>query len=88
MGGAERGSRSDPDALAQARGVPMHLYTGSSSDFNLGRTRNRFKSAILHAEAHTQRLYNLLLTNPELASMIETTVMKATNHSMRSDAEG
>ena len=46
----------------------------------------KFKSAILDTEAHTQRLYNLLLTNPELAAMIEHEVMKATYHSMRDDA--
>jgi type I restriction enzyme R subunit len=48
----------------------------------------KFKSAILDTEAHTQRLYDLLLTNPELAAMIEHEVMKATYHSMREDAEG
>ncbi|MGI9119366.1 MAG: hypothetical protein ACR2G7_04470 [Acidimicrobiales bacterium] len=46
--------------------------------------RNR-DSAILDTEAHTQRLYDLLLTNPELAAMIEAEVMKATYHSMRHD---
>lgn len=43
----------------------------------------KFKTAILDTEAHTERLYNLLLTNPELAAMIEAEVMKATYHSMR-----
>ena len=46
----------------------------------------KFKSAILDTEAHTQRLYNLLLTNPELAAMIESEVMKATYHSMRNES--
>jgi type I restriction enzyme R subunit len=45
----------------------------------------KFKSAILDTDAHTQRLYNLLLTNPELAAMIEAEVMKATYHSMREE---
>lgn len=43
----------------------------------------KFKSAILDTEEHTQRLYHLLVTNPELAAMIEAEVMKATYHSMR-----
>ncbi|MBA3652576.1 MAG: type I restriction endonuclease subunit R [Actinobacteria bacterium] len=47
----------------------------------------KFKSAILDTEAHTERLYNLLLTNPELAAMIEHEVMKATYHSMRDEGE-
>lgn len=47
----------------------------------------KFKSAILDTEAHTQRLYNLLLTNPELAAMIEHEVMKSTYHSMRDESE-
>lgn len=48
----------------------------------------KFKSAILDTEAHTQRLYDLLLTNPELAAMIEAEVMRATYHSMRADGRG
>jgi type I restriction enzyme, R subunit len=47
----------------------------------------KFKSAILDTEAHTERLYNLLLTNPELAGMIEKEVMTATYASMREDAD-
>lgn len=46
----------------------------------------KFKSAILDTEAHTERLYNLLFTNPQLAAMIEREVMKATYHSMRDEA--
>jgi type I restriction enzyme R subunit len=43
----------------------------------------KFKSAILSTESHTQRLYDLLLTNPELAKMIEAEVMRSTYDSMR-----
>ena len=43
----------------------------------------KFKSAILDTEAHTERLYNLLLSKPELAALIEHEVMKATYHAMR-----
>jgi type I restriction enzyme R subunit len=46
----------------------------------------KFKNAILDTEAHTERLYNLLLTNPELAAMIEHDIMKSTYHAMRDDA--
>lgn len=42
---------------------------------------------VYQSEAHTERLYNLLLTNPELAAMIEAEVMKATYHSMRDDGD-
>lgn len=47
----------------------------------------RFKSAILDTEAHTQRLYQVLLTNPELAKMIESEVMRSSYHAMREDPE-
>jgi type I restriction enzyme R subunit len=43
----------------------------------------KFKSAILDTESHTQRLYELLLTNPELAKMIEAEVMRSTYDLMR-----
>jgi type I restriction enzyme R subunit len=45
----------------------------------------RFKSAILDTEAHTQRLYQVLLTNPELAKMIESEVMRSSYHAMREE---
>ncbi|MGH9155197.1 MAG: type I restriction enzyme subunit R domain-containing protein [Acidimicrobiales bacterium] len=48
----------------------------------------RFKSAILDTEAHTQRLYQVLLTNPELAKMIESEVMRSSYHAMREEPEG
>lgn len=43
----------------------------------------KFKSAILDTEAHTDRLYHLLLTNPELAKMIESEVMRTTYEALR-----
>lgn len=43
----------------------------------------RFKSAILDTESHTQRLYDLLLTNPALAKVIEDQVMRTTYEAMR-----
>ena len=43
----------------------------------------KFKSAILDTEAHTERLYHLLLTNPELARMIESEVMRSTYTALR-----
>ncbi len=45
----------------------------------------RFKSAILDTEAHTQRLYQVLLTNPELAKMIESEDMRSSYHAMREE---
>jgi type I restriction enzyme R subunit len=48
----------------------------------------RFKSAILDTEAHTQRLYEVLLTNPELAKMIEREVMRSSYHAMREEEPG
>jgi hypothetical protein len=47
----------------------------------------RFKNAILDTEAHTQRLYQVLLTNPELAKMIESEVMRSSYHAMREEPE-
>lgn len=46
----------------------------------------RFMHAILDTEAHTERLYELLLTNPDLARMIEAEVMRTTYRSMRGEA--
>jgi type I restriction enzyme R subunit len=43
----------------------------------------RFKSAILDTESHTQRLYDLLLTKPELAKLIEGEVMRSTYEAMQ-----
>lgn len=43
----------------------------------------RFKNAILDTEAHTDRLYDLLLTNPDLAKMIESEVMRTTYSALR-----
>lgn len=43
----------------------------------------RFKSAVLDTESHTQRLYELLLSNPELAKVIESQVMRTTYDAMR-----
>ncbi len=48
----------------------------------------KFKSAVLDTEARTQRLYNLLLTNPELAKVIEERVMRSTYRSLRDDHAG
>ena len=48
----------------------------------------KFKSAILDTEAHTERLYHLLLTNPELARMIESEVMRTTYEALRDEPEG
>lgn len=48
----------------------------------------RFKNAILDTEAHTDRLYDLLLTNPDLAKMIESEVMRTTYQAMRRGADG
>jgi type I restriction enzyme R subunit len=47
----------------------------------------KFKSAILDTEAHTERLYQMLLTNPELAKMIESQVMRSTYQTMREEPE-
>ncbi len=47
----------------------------------------KFKNAILDTEAHTQRLYQLLLTNPELAKVIEADVMRTTYQSLREEPE-
>ncbi len=43
----------------------------------------KFKSAILDTESRTQRLYQLLLTSPELAKMIEAELMQSIYESMR-----
>jgi len=45
----------------------------------------RFKSAILETEEHTKRLYDLLLTNPELAKVIEAEVMESTYRALRAE---
>jgi hypothetical protein len=38
-------------------------------------------------ETHTQSLYDLLLTNPELAKVIEAEVMRTTYRAMRDGAD-
>lgn len=48
----------------------------------------KFKSAILDTGAHTERLYEMLLTKPELAKMIEAQVMRSTYHAIREGSEG
>ncbi len=48
----------------------------------------KFKSVILDTEAHTERLYELLLANPELAKRIEAQVMRTTYQTMREEPEG
>lgn len=47
--------------------------------------RNRFKTAILDQEERNRRLYDLLLTNPDLAAMIEQELMRATYQELREE---
>ncbi len=47
----------------------------------------KFTSAILDTESHTQRLYNLLLTNPDLTKVIESELMRTTYRAMRAGDE-
>ena len=45
----------------------------------------RFKTAILDQEERNRRLYDLLLTKPELAAMIERELMRETYEALRGD---
>jgi type I restriction enzyme R subunit len=44
---------------------------------------NKWKDAILSQEERNQRLYNLLLSNPELAKLFETAIMEETYEAFR-----
>lgn len=68
---------ADDELRTYARANPIDNF---ALEFNA-----KFKSAVLDTEAHTQRLYNLLLTNPELAKVIEDDLMRSTYDSLRED---
>lgn len=68
--------RADDELRTFAQANPMESF---ALEFG-----PRFKSAILDTEAHTERLYHLLLTNPELAKMIEAELMRSTYEALRS----
>lgn len=46
---------------------------------------NKWKGAILSQEERNQRLYNLLLSNPELAKMVERAIMEETYQEFQSE---
>ncbi len=48
---------------------------------------DRFKTAILDQEERNRRLYELLLTKPELAALIETELMRETYRELREEDE-
>ncbi len=49
---------------------------------------NKWKGAILSQEERNQRLYNLLLSNPELSKMVERAIMEETYEEFRSEERG
>lgn len=71
--------RADDELRTYARANPIESF---ALEF-----RPRFKSAILDTEEHTQRLYELLLTRPELAKVIELELMRTTYEEMRRDGD-
>jgi type I restriction enzyme R subunit len=69
----------DPELETFARQNSMEHY---SLEFT-----NKWKGAILDQEERNQRLYNLLLSNPELAKMVEIAIMRETYAAFRREGE-
>lgn len=67
----------DPELETFARQNSMEHY---SLEFT-----NKWKGAILSQEERNQRLYNLMLSNPELAKLFETAIMRETYEAFRSE---
>jgi type I restriction enzyme, R subunit len=67
----------DPELETFARQNSMEHY---SLEFT-----NKWKGAILGQEERNQRLYNLLLSNPELAKLFETAIMQETYEAFRNE---
>jgi type I restriction enzyme, R subunit len=67
----------DPELETFARQNSMEHY---SLEFT-----NKWKGAILDQEERNQRLYNLLLSNPELAKLFENAIMEETYEAFRSE---
>ena len=69
----------DPELETFARQNSMEHY---SLEFT-----NKWKGAILSQEERNQRLYNLLLSNPELAKLFETAIMRETYETFRNEGQ-
>ena len=67
----------DPELETFARQNSMEHY---SLEFT-----NKWKGAILDQEERNQSLYNLLLSNPELAKLFENAIMEETYEAFRSE---